>query len=175
MSVFNKLPARLVFLSALAWFPAAHAGDYYAAVDASINRITIASTDFSPRLARIRAGYEFSKYAVELQYAAGASEDAVNQLTVEVDQQIGAYFRVNYGLNPKAKIYLSLGVAQTSINRTLSGVTESDDYQDLSYNIGIEDYYPWVRDLRIVLEYSEYYKDNDLEIKGLSLGIRYNF
>jgi len=153
----------------------ATAGEFYAGIDGAIDRIKIADTEFKPSAGKVRLGYQFSTYAFELHYGKGASDDEVNQLTVAVDQQAGLYFRVNYYINPRARMYLLLGAAQTDINVTGPLGTGPDQYSDFSYGFGIEDYFPGVRAMQILLEYGQLYKDKDLKIDGLSLGLRYNF
>lgn len=153
----------------------ASAGEFYTGLDGAVDRIHIADTEFKPLASKIRLGYQFSTYAFELHYGQGTSSDDVNQLNVTVDQQAALYFRVNYYINPQARMYLLLGAAQTDINVSGPLGTGPDQYGDFSYAFGIEDYFPGVKSMQLLLEYAQLYNDKDLKIDALSLGLRYNF
>ena len=172
---FTRLVQTCCSALALLFCMSANAGEVYAGIDGAIDRIHIADTNFKPVTTKLRLGYQFSKYAFELHYGKGASNDEVNQLTVAVDQQAALYCRVNFDITSHARIYLMAGAAQTKINVTGALGTGPDQYSDFSYAFGIEDYFPGVKHMQILLEYADLYSDKNLEIAGLSLGVRYNF
>ena len=178
MRFTKQLPACCCALAALfftSFCTPANAGEIYMGIDGTRDRIRIANADFRPVVSKLRLGYQFSKYAFELHYGQGAKEGEENQLKVAVDQQAALYFRVNLNINMHAKLYLMAGAAQTNINVTGPLGTGPDQYSDFSYALGIEDYFPGVKAMRLLLEYAVLYEDKDLDISGLSLGVRYNF
>jgi opacity protein-like surface antigen len=174
MSFTKQLMACLCALSALSAAPA-NAAEIYAGIDGALNRIRIDDAEFKPVVSKLRLGYQFSHYAFELHYGKGVSDDEDNQLKVAIDNQAALYFRVNYDINPRARIYLMAGAARTDINVTGPLGTGPEQYSDFSYAFGIEDYFPGVKHMRILLEYASMYEDQNLDIAGLSLGVRYNF
>ena len=88
---------------------------------------------------------------------------------------MGLYLRINFEVTRRSKIYLNFGAARTTLLTTDTGVETSTKYDDFSYSFGVEDYFPGVKFLNISAEYSELYKDNDLKIEALNLGLRYTF
>lgn len=147
----------------------------YTEVDATINRIKMADVEYKPKAATLKLGYEYNQYALEFHYSGGTSDDEVDLEKAIIDSQMGLYFRINFDINDRSLIYLNFGAARSTLTTTVAAMETSKDYDDFSYSFGVEDYFPGVKFLNLTLEYSELYKDKDIKIEALSLGVRYTF
>lgn len=151
------------------------ASGMYSELDATVNRIRVNDIEYKPYASKLKLGYEINQYAIEFQYSGGTSDDQVNQEKLLLESQMGLYFRVNYDINYRSVIYLNFGAARSTLVTTVGTTETSKEYDDYSYSFGVEDYFPGVKFLNLTLEYTELYKDKDIKIEALSLGVRYTF
>lgn len=166
----------LVLTSTLALISnTATAGSMYTELDATVIRVKLNELEYKPYATKLKLGYNFNEYAVEFHYAGGTTDDHIDQYKIKLDNEMGLYFRINFDITPRSRIYLNFGAARTTLLTTDAAVETSTKYDDYSYSFGAEDYFPWVKALNLTIEYSELYKDKDIKIESLNLGVRYTF
>ncbi|NOZ55035.1 MAG: porin family protein [Gammaproteobacteria bacterium] len=165
----------LIFLGFLSF--SATAGALY--VDVSLVRTTmkIEGEKLNPFLARYKLGYQLSnQLAIEAQFAKSAKEDDLNNLDVDVDEFNGYYVRYSGdSAYNGVTLYFIAGVSTTKLKWTRDGNSNSETFEDFSYGIGAEEHSEAIKNMVYTFEYMKYYDSNDLDVSGISLGIRYNF
>lgn len=137
----------------------------------------IAGEKLNPFLARYKLGYQVSnQLAVEVQFANSAKEDDINNLDLDVDKFNGIYVRyAGESAYNGVTLYFIAGSSKTKLKWTRDGVSDSETFEDFSYGIGAEEHSNSIKNMLYTFEYIKYYDSNDLDLSGISLGVRYNF
>ena len=150
---------------------------YYTDVSLEYQNIGIAGITLNPYTARFKVGASVShNFAIEATYAGAVNDDAVNNLKLEVDQQTSLHIRYQGASSYNGlTLYLLLGQSWTTIKTSGPNAVPEEDYKDLSWGIGAEDFSRSVKNLYYSFQYTRYYENDDLTISGISLGLRYNF
>ena len=169
-------------LSAQAELPVA----FHVSGQAAYTKVKAAGENFSPSLFQFKADIEVTDGLLDgigLQglVAVPVSDATENGLTLEIKQQSAAYITLtNPDTQPEdLKVSILLGYASTEIETQLPALGEvgsnKDTFSDFSYGISVQDpiiegkpYY-WTLDL------IRYYKDDNLSVDGISLGVTYAF
>lgn len=159
---------------------------FHASGHAVYTKIKAASESFSPSLFQFKGGLEFNDGLLDgigLQgvFAIPISDAQENGLTLEISQQSAAYITLS---NPDThpddlKINILLGYASTEIETYLPSLGENgrnkDTFSDFSYGISLQDPIIEGKPFYWTLDYIRYYKDDNLRVDGLSLGVTYAF
>lgn len=156
----------------------ARADGLYAEVGATYITADDTYTKLHPVLPKAKLGYAITpNYMIELQYAGNNDDkDEITNATLEIDNISAAYLRLDSGLHAGFRMYVLIGQAETNLTATgMGGLDRADGkYSDFSWGVGIEDNY-WSEGIFLTLEYTEYYKEDDVSIAGASLGLKYAF
>lgn len=150
---------------------------YYTDVSLEYQNIDVAGITLNPYTARVKVGAPVShNFAIEASYAGAVNDDAVNSLKLEVDQQTSLHIRYQGASSYNGlTVFLLLGQSWTTLKTSGPYAVPKEDYKDLSWGIGAEDFSRSVKNLYYSFQYTRYYENDDLTISGISLGLRYNF
>jgi hypothetical protein len=159
---------------------------FHTSGQAVYTKVKASSERFSPSLFQFKGGLEFTDGLLDgigLQglVAVPISDAQENGLTLEIKQQSAAYITLT---NPETgpddlKISILLGYASTEIETQLTGLGETgnnkDTFSDFSYGISLQDPIIEGKPFYWTFDYIRYYKDDNLRVDGLSLGVTYAF
>jgi hypothetical protein len=182
LAIIISALGSITSLSAQAELPVA----FHVSGQAAYTKVKAAGENFSPSLFQFKADIEVTDGLLDgigLQglVAVPMSDATENGLTLEIKQQSAAYITLtNPDTQPEdLKVSILLGYASTEIETQLPALGEvgsnKDTFSDFSYGISVQDpiiegkpYY-WTLDL------IRYYKDDNLSVDGISLGVTYAF
>lgn len=159
---------------------------FHASGQAVYTQVKASGETFSPSLFQLKADIEFTDglmdgIGVQGMVAFPMSDDAANGMTLEVNQQSGLYITLT---NPDTqpddlKISILLGYASTEIETHLPSLAENarskDTFSDFSYGFTLQDRIVEGKPFYWTLDYLRYYKDDNLRVDGLGLGVTYAF
>ncbi|MDH5326639.1 MAG: porin family protein [Gammaproteobacteria bacterium] len=146
----------------------------YIELDYVRNTVDIYGTEFKPKMTKLKGGYYFwDKIALELQYY-DSGNDSVGGRDLEIEKMIGYFLRLDSDVQNRVRIYVLAGQIETRLVYT--GVTsDSIDTQDIAFAIGAEEKLQAYQNAYITIEYGRLMSDEVINIKELSLGIRFDF
>ncbi|MGD8567034.1 MAG: outer membrane beta-barrel protein [Gammaproteobacteria bacterium] len=153
------------------------AGHYYADVSYEYQKVELSGVELNPYTTRLKLGTpRYKGFGIEASYAFSANDDTVNQLKLEVNQQTSLHVRYQgeQAFNG-VTIYLLMGESWTTLKTSGPNAVPDEEFKDLSWGIGAEDYVRNVKNMFYSVQYTRYYSDANLTISGISLGLRYNF
>jgi len=167
----------LLLLTVLVLSSTAHATDWiYLDAGASRTTIDVDGTDFKPVVPRIKLGVAiYNGILLEYQLT-GSGDDTSNNTTIEIEQISAAYLRLDTPIRSSMRMFVLLGAAETQLNvKGAAGATGgTDTYEDFSWGVGLEDR-TFSKHTLLTLEYTEYYKHDDVQISAVSLGFKLEF
>jgi hypothetical protein len=159
---------------------------YYTSAQVVYSNIKVSGESFSPILFQFKAEAAFTDGLLDgigLQGVVAVPISSVDKhgLTLDVKQQSGIYLTLT---NPETqpddlKVSVLLGYASTDIETALPALgnnsNHKDTFSDFSYGISLQDRIMENRNFYWTLDYLRYYKDDNLRIDGLGLGVTYAF
>lgn len=157
---------------------------FYVSGQGVYTKIKTGGESFSPSLFQLNAGVEITDglldgIGIQGMVAAPINDDTAANVTMEIAQQTGAYLTLsNPDTGPEdLKVSILLGYASTEIETTVPslGATNKDTFSGFSYGITLKDQVITGKPFYWTLDYTRYFKDDDLRIDGLSLGVTYAF
>ncbi len=159
---------------------------FHVSGQAVYTNVKASGESFSPSLFQFKGGLEFTDGLLDgvgLQglFATPISDAQENGLTLEITQQSAAYITLT---NPETqpddlKISVLLGYASTEIETSLPSLgvngNNKDTFSDFSYGISLQDPIMQGKPFYWTADFIRYYKDDNLRVDGLSLGVTYAF
>lgn len=159
---------------------------FYASGQAVYTKVKASGERLSPALFQLKGGFEFTDGLLDgigLQglVATPVSDDEKHGLTLEIKQQSAAYLTLT---NPESgpddvRISILLGYASTEIETQLPGLGNTginkDTFSGFSYGISIQDPIIEGKPFYWTADFIRYFKDEELRVDGLSLGVTYAF
>lgn len=157
---------------------------FHASGQAVYTNIKAAGERFSPSLFQLKAGVEFTDgsldgIGIQGMVAAPINDDTSADITLEIAQQSGVYLTLT---NPETqpedlKISILLGYASTDIETTSPSLNTQikDTFSGFSYGFTLQDQIIEGKPFYWTLDYIRYFKDDDLRVDGLGLGVTYAF
>jgi hypothetical protein len=120
--------------------------------------------------------YQFARsFALEGQFGAAINDDKMGGVAVEVDKMTGVFVRIGGSNNYNGvRLYLLAGRTTTELKTDPVGSGETE-FEGSAWGIGAEEFSRSIKNMAYVFEYTRLYDDDDAEITGISLGVRYNF
>ncbi|HSC68579.1 MAG TPA: outer membrane beta-barrel protein [Cellvibrio sp.] len=159
--------------------------DFHVSGQAVYTKVKASGESFSPSLFQLKADIEFNfdnLRGIGLQGMVGMpmSDDKANGMTLELTQQSGIYVTLT---DPDTKpddlkVSILLGYASTEIETSLPSLTtgqNKDTFSDFSYGFTLQDQIVAGEPFYWTLDVLRYYKDDDLRVDGLGLGVTYAF
>lgn len=174
-----KLSALLLLLAVCVTSRIASAAEsnwFYLEADATRATVTVAKTDYKPVLTRYKLGVFVTQgFLLEAHYT-GSGDETLDSTTLEIENIRAAYLRLDSGIRSSMRMYVLLGSAETKFNVKGSAgtTTGTDTYTDFSWGIGLEDRI-WSKHTLLTLEYTEYYKKDEVVISAVSLGFKFEY
>lgn len=150
---------------------------YYAGIDYTTASIELSGEKAKPDTTAIRLGASNNNMALEVQYITSNETDNIYNITFDFEQSVGLYFVMQSDVIDGYGINVSLGYAMNEV--TVSGPSDTyngnDHYDGFSWRVAVYQQIPYLEQLQVRLAYQSLYKDSDIEITGISLGITYQF
>jgi len=149
----------------------------YAELGYMYHYVEAGDTELNPATAKLMVGAQIAKsVTLDAVYAASTGDDTINDLQLEIDNIQAVYLRLHSSLHGSgSNLSLFLGHAKTTISTSNNGIGDTEEFDDFSWGIGLEDRSKASKNLFYTLEYIRFYDDADLSISGASLGIKYTF
>lgn len=157
---------------------------FHASGQAVYTQVKASGETFSPTLFQLKADIEFTDglmdgIGIQGMIAAPMTDDKLNDMTLKIAQQSGIYLTLtNPDTQPEdLKISILLGYASTEIETQLPSikVNNKDAFSDFSYGFTLQDRIVEGHAFYWTLDYLRYYKDDNLRVDGLGLGVTYAF
>ena len=175
--MLEKHKAAKLALVTLPWctFPAQSA-DYFADLNLLYSNVDIGGQEFNPLVLRARLGYYFMEnIALEAQYGGGVADDSKLGLDAEIVNTAALYLRFQSPEQFGFRLSLFGGYAWTELDLNTGTSTNSETLSSPSLGIGLEQLLPGTENLSVTADYTGYFSDDDVEIKGLSVGFKVAF
>ena len=171
------MPYKRILCAFLLTLPSiCSATSLYTDVGISRTEVKVASEKFHPLMWRLKLGYDITDtISVEGHFGTNAKDDSAENLKLEIDQFYALYARYTTKGNYNGiRMYFLLGQSKTKLKLT-NGDLKDDEFEDLTWGVGIQEASDKIRSLVYTLEYVNFYDDSDLTMSGISLGLRFNF
>lgn len=161
-----------------AMFNTCLANSFYAGLDYARSDIEISSERANPGLAALRFGYNVEdNIAIEGQYLFGLNTDNVYTMEFDIEQSKAIYVLLQSPDYDGFRLDVALGYASTTLAVTGPdyAYVGTDDYNDFSWGVSLNQTIPWVDNLAVKLGYQSLYKDSYVDISAVTLGLTYAF
>lgn len=172
--VNNKfLLASFLLISSFQCF----ADTYYTGIDYSITAIELGGEKAKPDATSIRLGASNNNMALEVQYLTSNETDNIYNIKFDFEKSVGLYFVMQSDIIDGYGINVSLGYAmnEMAVSSPSNTYNGKDHYDGFSWRIAVLQQIPYLEQAQVRLAYQSLYKDSDIEITGISLGITYTF
>lgn len=149
----------------------------YVGIDYMQTNIEVGNEDVKPKSTALRLGVSNNNMAFEAQYLIANSSDNIYNIDFDLDKSLGIYFVMQSDKVNGFGVDVSIGYAMTDIN--VSGPQNTyngdDSYDGFSWRISLHQQLPYIENAQATLSYQSLYKDSNIEVTGLALGITYHF
>lgn len=174
--MLKTITALLLSLAMLASFKS-FADTPYIGIDYILGDIDISSENAEPSLTAIRAGVSNNQIAFEAQYLISNNSDNIYRMEFDLEKSVGLFTVLQSETMSGFRFDVSLGYAMNEL--TVSGpentYNSKDEYNGFAWGVSIQQELPFFDKAQVRLGYQSLYKDSDLEITGISLGLTYQF
>lgn len=167
------LVAPLFFISQYAIANSSYIGLDYAYTD-----FDIANENAHPSMATLRASTSiYHNISIEGQYLLPINSDNIYRMEFDLEQSKRLYLLLQSDIVNGFGLDISFGYAVTDLTVTGPENTYngSDKYEDFSWGLSIHQQIPYFDSLHVRLGYLHLYKDSNVKMAELSLGISYAF
>lgn len=154
------------------------ANSSYIGIDYAYTDLDISNENANPSMAALRIGTSIHhNISVEGQYLLPISTDSIYRMDFDLEQSKRIYLLLQSDIVSGFGLDISLGYAVTDLavtgpENTYNG---TDQYNDFSWGLSIHQQIPYLENAHIKLGYLHLYKDSNIKIAELSLGISYYF
>lgn len=158
---------------------------YHLSGQAVYTKIKASGESFSPTLFQLKAEAAFTEgmldgIGIQGLVATSMGEDKANTMSMDVKQQSAAYITLtDPDTQPEdLRVSILLGYASTELEYLLPRLGSEgvkDTFSDFSYGVSVLDRIIEDKPIYWTLDYIRYYKDDNLRIDGVSLGVTYAF
>ncbi|MCP5206216.1 MAG: porin family protein [Hahellaceae bacterium] len=151
---------------------------FYAEAGALYQTIEVDGLRFSHPAAQVRAGMYFQpQLGIEVHAATGVQDDEKKGLTTDLNYLAGVDVRFESPEVNFTKLYITLGYAHTdmTMHKKTSDYPGDGTFDSPSAGIGAEATSAWNPDLYVFAKYTHYFHDDDVEMGGISAGVKYAF
>ena len=149
----------------------------YIGADYVLADIDIYNENAKPSMTAIRLGVSNNNIAFEAQYLLSTSTDNIYRMEFDLEESKGLYMVFQSEDMQGFHFDVSLGYAINEL--TVTGPTETyngtDEYKGFSWGASIQQKIPYMDNMKIRLGYQSYFKNSDLDITGIALGLTYQF
>ncbi|WP_340676831.1 outer membrane beta-barrel protein [Paraglaciecola sp.] len=149
----------------------------YIGLDYIFTDIELGNENVKPGATALRVGVSNNNMAFEAQYLISNSRESIYRIEFDLQQSIATYFVMQSDIIDGFGIDILLGYAMTEM--AVSGPENTyngeDNYNGFSWGVTIHQQIPNLEQVHVKLGYQSFYKDSDIEITGISLGLTYQF
>jgi len=176
----NRQIFPLIILAMLLIFLSHHsnANSSYIGLDYAYTDFDIAGENANPGMAVLRFGTSiFHNISLEGQYLLPITTDNIYRMEFDLEQSKRIYLLLQSDIIEGFGLDLVMGYAITDLAVTGPKITYNgtDQYKDFSWGLSIHQQIPYVKSAHIKLGYLHLYKDSNVTISEISLGISYYF
>lgn len=174
--VIRRGGALLALFGLLVGLPAA-AGPYIG-LDGAYSRLEVGSERFEPWLTRVRAGYALSHgFAAELEYGTSFIDDSAQGLDGSVPTHYGINLRLFGTGATRTRPYFLLGFGRTEVelDDPDGGQDVRETFEGIKLALGAEERLRRLPNLWVTGEVFSWIEKDDVNLRGLALGVRYDF
>ncbi|MBU2893127.1 porin family protein [Colwellia sp. D2M02] len=175
----NRFPLLVTFLgiSLLAITNKALADSPYIGIDYMLTDIDIGGENAKPSIAGLRAGVSNNNIAFEAQYLLSTNTDNIYRMEFDLEESKALYVVFQSDTMQGFRFDVSLGYAMNDLAVTGPAETYNgtEEYSGFSWGVSLVQQLPYLDNTQIRLGYQSLYKDSDLEITGIALGLTYQF
>jgi hypothetical protein len=125
----------------------------------------------------IRTGVSNNNIAFEAQYLLANNTDNIYSMEFDLEQSKALYVVMQSDTMQGFRLDVSMGYAindltVTGPENTYNG---SDEYSGFSWGISIQQEIPFIKNTQVRLAYQSLFKNSDIDISGIALGLTYQF
>ncbi|MDO6505462.1 outer membrane beta-barrel protein [Colwellia sp. 4_MG-2023] len=149
----------------------------YVGVDYILSSIELRDERAKPSTTAFRIGANKERIGLEAQYLRGNNTDNIYRMEFDLEQSIALYLVLQSKTISGFGLDVSLGYAVTDM--TVQGPAETyngeDTYSGFSWGITFHQKISYIENTQLRFGYQSLYKDDDISISGISLGVIYQF
>jgi hypothetical protein len=175
----NKSSLILPFLciSLLSTTNNAFADSPYIGIDYMLSDIDVGGENAKPSMTGLRVGVSNNNIAFEAQYLLSNNTDNIYRMEFDLEESKALYVVLQSDTMEGFRFDVSLGYAMSDL--TVVGPEETyngtEEYTGFSWGVAAVQQLPYFDNAQVRLGYQSLYKDSDLEITGITLGLTYQF
>jgi hypothetical protein len=149
----------------------------YIGIDYVLTNIDISGENAKPSMTAIRTGVSNSNIAFEAQYLIANSTDNIYSMEFDLEESKALYVVMQSDTMQGFRLDVSLGYAindltVTGPENTYNG---SDEYSGFSWGVSIQQEIPFIKNTQVRLGYQSLFKNSEIDISGIALGLTYQF
>ncbi len=149
----------------------------YIGIDYVLTDIDISGESAKPSMTAIRTGVSNNNIAFEAQYLIANNTDNIYSMEFDLEQSKALYVVMQSDTTQGFRLDVSMGYAINDL--TLTGPENtyngSDEYSGFSWGISIQQEIPFIKNTQVRLAYQSLFKNSDIDISGIALGLTYQF
>jgi len=171
-----KIKSHLLFLLLFVSVSSASAGGLF--VDAAYvgSNVQIAEQKFKPTLLQVGIGWQFTeRFSIELMQASSESEDTVATVDAEIESMSSVMLRYGSPISGTVNVYMMIGHSDFDLAMTGVTVNSNENFAGTSWGFGFEERLSQGSDYRLHFDYISHYKEDELTVDSIQLGLRYVF
>ncbi|GAA0810887.1 hypothetical protein GCM10009111_02560 [Colwellia asteriadis] len=149
----------------------------YIGIDYMLTDIDVGGENIQPAIMGLRAGVSNNNIAFEAQYLLSSKTDNSNRIKFDLEESKALYVVLQSDTMQGFRFDVSLGYAMNDLAVTGPAETYNgtEEYSGFSWGVSLIQQLPYIENAQVRLGYQSLYKDSDLEITGIALGLTYQF
>lgn len=149
----------------------------YIGVDYFLSTVDVSGEDAKPSMTGLRLGVSNNNIAFEAQYLLSNSTDNIYSMEFDLEESKALYavFQSDTVEGFRLDIALGYAVNELTVTGPENTYNGSDEYSGFSWGISIQQEIPYFNDAQVRLGYQSLFKNDDIDISGIALGLTYQF
>lgn len=174
--MFKIKSQLLLLLLFVASISSAQAGGLFVDVAYVSSNVQIAEQKFKPTLLQVGIGWQFTeRFSLELMQASSQSEDTVATVDAEIETMSSVMLRYGSPVSGTVNVYMMVGHSDFDLAMTGVTVNSNENFAGTSWGFGFEERLSQDSDYRLHFDYIAHYKEDELTVDSIQLGLRYVF
>ena len=153
--------------------------EFSAGASAVVDQLKISNQRFRPVVASLEMALNHRENGIglELHLGRGISEDDAVGVDIDVLQQHSLYVTFTNTYQGKYRVWLGAGYSLLELDsRNASGFPGKQDFESTSFALTAQEYsFAAIPNLSLTGSFRHLFKDDNLTVQALSLGLRYDF
>jgi len=174
--MFKIKPRLLLLLLCVASISSTQANGLFVDVGYVSSDVQIAEQKFKPTLLQVGIGWQFTdRFSIELTQASSESEDTVATVDAEIETMSSVMLRYGSPVSGTVNVYMMVGHSDFDLSMTGVTVDSNENFAGTSWGFGFEERLSQASDFRLHFDYISHYKEDELTVDSIQLGVRYVF